>query len=56
MLVFQIALPLALLVFGICWYLHVVKFSAGRIKPANPLLALLLFYVPLLGIIIPLFI
>ena len=55
MLVFQIALPLALLVFGICWYLHIIKFATGKSKHINQLLGLILFYGPLLGIIIPLF-
>ena len=56
MLVLNIVLPTALLVFGICWYLHIVRVAAGKSKNMNSLVGLLLFYGPLFGLIIPVFI
>ena len=55
MLIIKMLLPPALAVFGILWYIHVVKIIAEKTKPANPLLGIALFYGPLFAIIIPLF-
>ena len=49
--IIQYLFPVALFVFGLCWYLHVVQIAIEKKNATNPLLGLLLFYVPLLAII-----
>ena len=55
MSVFHI-LPPVLGMFGVVWYIHVVKIIDNRIDPHPPFVGLMLFYVPFLAIVIPLFI
>jgi len=55
MLIIKMLLPPALAVFGVLWYIHILKFATGKSKPLNPLLCWLLFYGPLLAMLIPLF-